>query len=368
MGLFDLFKKKNKPVQTPKVEGVKPIVQEDENKYYQSDSYYTDTVAEGTVFERKVVSFEDRKKTAIPSNRGLYPAEILLLEYCSKGNYPGPKNGYPGFWWFEYGIRDVGTALKSLEDRGFIVFASVGESVKCFTVPQLKELLKAQGQPTTGKKAELVERVAEIVPEDVLIEAGVQRKYVLTELGQQELSENVYVPYMHSTPNKTTEDDRFSMAFNVWSINKLLGTGDKSNWRAVVEEQEQKMNKEISNKNDAFMKELKKIDPEGYKVLKTQDQQIAAVQKARDKYSEGKDLDSYIAFWEMIWANGGLKFEGAGWHFELPDLYIKAKRYDDALAFVTKLKKNKPTYAYKSDTYVKKIEELKAKQAAKNNK
>lgn len=368
MGLFNLFKKEDKSVQTPKVEAVKPTVQDDEKKYYQSDSYYTDTVAEGTVFERKVVSFEDRKKTTIPSNRGLYPSEILLLEYCSKGNYPEPKNGYPGFWWFEYGIRDIGTTLKALEDRGYIVFASARQSVKGFTVPQLKELLKSQGQSITGKKAELVERVAETVPEDVLIEAGVKRKYVLTELGQKELSENAYVPYMHSTPNKTTEDARFSMTFNVWSINKLIGTGDKSNWKAVIEEQERKMNKETSDKNDAFMKDLKKIDPEGYKALKTQDQQIAAVQKARDKYSVDKNLDSYIAFWEIIWANGDLKFEGARWHFELSDLYIKAKRYDDAIAFVTKIKKNKPTYAYKSDAYIKKIEELKAKQAAKNNK
>lgn len=367
MGLFDLFKKKDKHVQTPKAKGVKSTVQEDEKKYYHSDSYYTDTVAEGTIFERKVVSFEDRKKTAIPSNRGLYPAEILLLEYCSNGNYPGPKNGYPGFWWFEYGIRDVGTALKSLEDRGYVVFASVGESVKGFTVPQLKELLKAQGQLITGKKAELVERVSETVPEDVLIETGVQRKYALTELGQQELSENAYVPYMHSISNKTREDGRVSMTFNVWSINKLLGTGDKSNWKAVVEAQERKLNRETLNKNDAFMKDMKKIDQDGYKVLKTQDQQIAAAQKAKDKYSKDKDLDSYIAFWEMIWANGGLKFEGARWHFELPDLYIKAKRYDDALAFVTKLKKTKSTYSYKSDTYINKIQELKAKQAAKNN-
>lgn len=368
MGLFGLFKKKGKTVPKPKVEGVKKTVPEDEKKYYQPNSYYTDIAAEGTVFERKVVSFEDRKKTTIPSNSGLYPAEVLLLEYCSKGHYPTPKNGYPGFWWFEYGIYDVGAALKSLEDRGYIVFASAKEFVKGFTVPQLKKLLSAQGQPTTGKKAELVARIADTVPEDDLIAAGVKEKYVLTELGQQELSENAYVPYMHSTPNKTTKDDRFGLTFNVWSINKLLGTGDKSNWKAVVEDQERKMNKETSDRNNAFMKDLKKIDPEGYKVLKIQDQQIAAVQKARDRYSEDKNLDSYIAFWEMIWANGGLKFEGAGWHFELPDLYIKAKRYDDAFAFVIKLKKSKPTYAYKSDAYIKKIEELEAKQAAKNTK
>lgn len=368
MGLFDLFKKKGKSVQTPRAEYVKSTIPEDKNKYYQSDSYYTETVVEGTIFERKVVDFEDRKKTAIPSNRGLYPAEILLLEYCSKGNYPGPKKGYPGFWWFEYGIRNVGTALESLEDGGYIALESAKKSVKSFTVPQLKELLTAQGQPTPGKKPELVEHVAEVVSEDVLIEAGVQRKYALTELGKQELSENAYVPYMHSSPNKTTEDNRFGSTFNVWSINKLLGTGDKSNWKGIIEEQEQKINKEASDKNDAFMTDLKKIDLEGYKILNIQNQQIAAVQKAKNKYSEDKDLDSYIDFWEMIWANGGLKFEGARWHFELPDLYIKAKKYDDALAFVTKLKNTKPTYAYKSDAYIKKIGELKAKQAVKNNK
>lgn len=125
------------------------------------------------------------------------------------------------------------------------------------------------------------------------------------------------------------------------------------------------MNKQTADRNEKFMKDLKKIDPEGYKVLKTQDQQIAACQKAREKYSEDKDLDYYIGFWEHLWANGGLKFEGSGWHFELPDLYIKAKRYDDALEFCRKLKKTKPSYAGKADSYITKIEGLKAKVAAK---
>lgn len=364
MGLFDLFKKKEKrptvAVSKPKAE---PTISESEKKFYQPDDYHTSVVHEGTAFEHRVITFEERKKTAIPSERGLYPAEILLLEYCSKGTYPGPKNGYPGFWWFAYGIRDVGAALKSLEERGFIQLGSISDSIGSFTVAQLKELLVAHGQSTTGKKADLVERVASVVPEIELINAGAQAKYALTEIGSLELTDNAYVPYMHSAHNKTTEDTRFGVEFNVWSINRLLGTGDKSNWKAVVDEQERKMNHETESRNESFMSELKKIDPAGYRALRTQDQQIAAVQKARDQYYEDKDLDGYIAFWEMVWANGGLKFEGAGWHFELPDLYIKAKRYDDALDFVLKLKKQKPTYAYKSDAYVKKIEELKAKQS-----
>ncbi len=365
MGLFDLFKKKEKPVQVTQAKTKKDTIPERDKKYYQPEEYYTDVVAEGTPFEKRVISFEERKKTAIPSGRGLYPAEILLLEYCSKGTYPGPKTGYPGFWWFEYGIRDVGAALKNLEERGYIAFASAKESVNSLTIPQLKELLMEHRESTTGKKAELVARVSDTITEEKLLSAGVQPKYRLTEIGMQELSENAYVPYMHSVHNKTTEDDRFGMTFNVWSINKILGSGDKSNWKNIVDEQEHKMNKETADRNDAFMKDLKKIDPEGYRVLKTQDQQIEAVQKAKEKFNEDKDIDSYIAFWEMVWENGGLKFEGAGWHFELLDLYIKAKRYDDALAFVKKLKRTKPTYAYKSDAYIEKIEGLKAKQTAK---
>ena len=96
MGLFDLFKKKSKPVAT-KTNNTNATVSESEKEHYQPDPYYTDVVAEGTPFERKVITFEDRKKTAIPSNGGLYPAEILLLEYCSKGSYPKPKTDTPAF-------------------------------------------------------------------------------------------------------------------------------------------------------------------------------------------------------------------------------------------------------------------------------
>ena len=118
MGLFDFFKKQ-KPVAS-KQEPSKYAVPEADKKYYQNDSYYTDVAFAGTPFEKKVITLEERKKTAIPSETGLYPAEILLLEYCSYGTYPGPKNGYPGFWWFEYGIRDVGAVLRSANACPFV--------------------------------------------------------------------------------------------------------------------------------------------------------------------------------------------------------------------------------------------------------
>ena len=86
-------------------------IADDEKPYYRSDEYYTTYSYPGTEMARKVITFEERKSTSYPSKRGLYVAEILLLEYCSYGEYPKPSGGYPGLWWFEYGIRDVGHAL-----------------------------------------------------------------------------------------------------------------------------------------------------------------------------------------------------------------------------------------------------------------
>ena len=222
IGLFRGAKTEKEPVREV------PTVPDEEKKYYQPDEYYESILYKGTPFEKQVVFFEDRKKTAIPSNRGLYPAEILLLHYCSKGTYPRPEKGYPGFWWFEYGIRDVTAALKTLEERGYIVFGGIKDSLRGLTVAQLKELLSSQNQSTTGKKTDLIARAINTMPEDVLIKAGVTQKYKLTEIGQQELKENAYVPYMHNFPYKTIESEREDENFNVWYINKLLGKGDQT--------------------------------------------------------------------------------------------------------------------------------------------
>ena len=262
----------------------------------------------------------------------------------------------------------MGAALKSLEERGYIFLGSAKESINSLTVAQLKEFLLDKELSTSGKKAELVERVAAVASEEELMAFGVQAKYSLTTLGQQEMSENEYVPYMHKAHNKTTEDDRWGTTFNVWSINKLLGTGDKANWRTVVDQQETKRQKETEDNNKATMAQLKKSNPALFKELDAQDRQLNAIKAARAIYEDNKDLETYIIFWEDLWANGGLTFPGSHWHFELPDLYISAERYDDALAFVKKLKKQKAEYAGKADNYVKKIESLKEKKTKKNSK
>lgn len=199
MGLFDFFKKASNSKQP---------IPESEKKYYQPDSYYTTKDIRG----EDVITFEERKKTSTVSRNGLYVAEILLLEYCSLGTYPHPKNGYPAFWWFEYGIRDVGTILHSLEERGFIRMSTPIESIPSLTSPQLKEILKAYNLPLSGKKDDLVQRIKENLSDNDVTGYISECKYTLTDLGKSELSENEYVPIMHKNKNHNL----------LWEINNKL--------------------------------------------------------------------------------------------------------------------------------------------------
>lgn len=107
--------------------------------------------------------------------------------------------------------------------------------------------------------------------------------------------------------------------------------------------------------NVRLEKECKGLD----KSIKNQDKQIESIFAAENKFESDGDMDSLILFWENIWASGGLLFNGSKWTFRLPDLYIKQKRYDDALR-ILKMIKN-PSYKEKVDSYVGKIEKAKAR-------
>lgn len=97
--------------------------------------------------------------------------------------------------------------------------------------------------------------------------------------------------------------------------------------------------------------------------LKAQDEQIASIHKAEKKFENDGDIEALILFWENIWKRGGLLFNGATWTFRLPDLYIKQKRYDDALRIVRRIKN--PAYQDRAKGYIDKIQKAKSKETAK---
>lgn len=106
-------------------------------------------------------------------------------------------------------------------------------------------------------------------------------------------------------------------------------------------------------KSSSVEKELTQLQ----ETLAAQDRQIQEIHDAEDLYKN--DIKGLICFWEKIWENGGLLFNGSKWTFRLPDLYIKQKKYDDALRILEMIRN--PQYKDKKESYVKKVMGLKEK-------
>ena len=78
------------------------------------------------------------------------------------------------------------------------------------------KLLKSVNAPVSGKKADLILRVQKHVSDDSLLAAGAKQKYELTPLGEKELEDNSYVPYMHNSHEITMD---LSLKFDYFKIN-----------------------------------------------------------------------------------------------------------------------------------------------------
>lgn len=125
----------------------------------------------------------------------LSDADIILLEYCTYGSYPNPKNGYPKMWEREFHITDVDYALQSLVKRGYIRLATALETLPKLTIPQLKVVAEKCDIVVKGKKADILNALYGI-PADVLERSVGERKYRLTEKGDQTLKSNEHIVYV----------------------------------------------------------------------------------------------------------------------------------------------------------------------------
>ncbi|WP_165249555.1 SAP domain-containing protein [Adlercreutzia sp. ZJ141] len=361
MGLFDLFKKDNASKQRSTQQKIlasmtklgpafvdSSSVSPDERPYYQEDSYYTLYSYPDTPMAQKVITFDERKQTARPSTRGLYPAEILLLSYCKIGKYPKPKSGYPGLWWFEYGIRDVGHALESLATRGYLEWAPKTASLHNLKVDQLKQILETAGLPSNGKKQDLIDRIVANLSDDQIIIPGYSPKYQLTTLGEDELEQNGYVPYMHKHKRKTAEDSHFGETFNVWSINKKFQNGDASDWRNVVGAIEVRLfGMDIVNAEPVEKPVLKTVNirqflqsSQGYiaSQIKTPGDGFDEEMKGIELKKAGRDDEAIVQFYIAI----GKKFDAPALYQEAAVLLRKYKMYSEEVEVLESGLKNVP--------------------------
>lgn len=211
MGLFDIFRKSAK--QQPLVKALKQSVvpRTVSSGITVTVNVSTPTQPTQAELDAEVVPAETRIKKAIASEHGLYPYEILVLDYAHSFYTNG--NSFQGFWWYRYGVRDVDKCLQSMLNRGFLQVGDLQSAIALENATVLKEELKKHGLKVSGKKAELVKRLMAEISQDELNSRFSKRTYQLTELGKQALEGEGYVPYIH---RHMIED------LDIWSLNIIV--------------------------------------------------------------------------------------------------------------------------------------------------
>lgn len=212
MSFFDFFKRKPKPIKNEKMYAQNIVTAE---VVKQSKTNISSFIRGSTEIipspADDIIPAEKRMKNAIASKHGLYPHEVLILDYASA--YYTEGNSYPGFWWYRYGVRDVDKCLRSLLDRGFLKVGDLKSAIALENATIIKGELKKHGLKVSGKKDELVKRLLAEVPQEELNSRFPKRTYQLTELGKQALEEEGYVPYIH---RHALED------LDIWSLNRII--------------------------------------------------------------------------------------------------------------------------------------------------
>lgn len=120
----------------------------------------------------------------IPPLQGDYAKAVFLWAH-SKASPVRNNDDYARYFLYECGIRNASKYHRELIAEGYFVEASVEQMLASLKVAELKEILGALGQSTTGKKDALVWRVANNA-NDALIERYCPEKlYVLSEKGNE---------------------------------------------------------------------------------------------------------------------------------------------------------------------------------------
>lgn len=206
MGLFDKFKKAVAEAADPKKESA-PVSMPKFSNDSQDD----------------IVPIAKRIKNQKPVCNGLYPHEVLVLSYGP--TYYKGKTDFPGFWWYQYGIKDVPGILESLEQRGYLMTGTVADAINLEKLPAIKEELSKRGLKMSGKKADLVSRLIENADESELATVFSKRPYALTENGEAVLKEFEWIPFIHKHDAENLD---------IWNLTDMVLASSTKNYRDVI--------------------------------------------------------------------------------------------------------------------------------------
>lgn len=134
--------------------------------------------------------------TIIPATKeeqGDY-AKTIFLWANQKASPVKKRDEYPSYLFYECGIQDAAKYHDKMIKDGFFIPSPVQETLSTLKVDALKEILSSHGQPVSGKKTEIIERILVNVPEEELVAYVSKDSYSLSDTGKKFLeAHNDYV-------------------------------------------------------------------------------------------------------------------------------------------------------------------------------
>lgn len=166
MGLFDIFKKKEK------IHNDLPPIPTTENL---------------------------NKENKVKNKSENIPIEALVVFlWASDGQPVKGKDDYVGYLKYQYNIVNPSAFHKRMIAEGYLQRADIEVTLKSFLVPELKNFCDKFGLKKTGKKADIIKRLIQETPTDfqnkLIQEAGL---YSLSLKGKAIVEKNYQFVYLH---------------------------------------------------------------------------------------------------------------------------------------------------------------------------
>ena len=136
----------------------------------------------------------------IPPYQGDYAKTVFLWAH-DKASPIRHNDDYPRYFLFECGISNPASYHKKLIQEGYFIKASKASSLNALKVTELKEILTTIGQPTTGKKDALIERILSTADEISLNSFCKEELFVLSETGEDFLVQHNNYIQLHKHKN-----------------------------------------------------------------------------------------------------------------------------------------------------------------------
>lgn len=131
--------------------------------------------------------------------------DILMLSYIH--NFHTGVNDFQQFWKYRYCVNPK-VVIKKLLDLGYAKIACYETILNHKPVSELKDILRENSLPLSGKKSDLIIRITNKIPHGLLKEYCTPMYFELTQLGETAVNENPNVLYAHRHPEyHFTEQD-----------------------------------------------------------------------------------------------------------------------------------------------------------------